>query len=599
MHSLITIVFLLLLPALTCQATKTDSLTALLNRADGENRITILQQLSREYRATDPQKSTEFARLELTESIKTGNRTLQAEAMNDLAVPLILMQRNNEAIKLLEESTRILDSLNNKSRYAMAMNSLGVAYSQYQSNEKALKCYLTVLPYYLETKDSLNAGKVLMNIGLLHERLKDPEEAIKASMQSLEIFTRLGNQKMVASVWVNMGLSLTTLGRFEEATQYLEKALEYYETQKHTFGMAVTMTNLGKLYKAKKKYDEAIMWFAKSLPLIRSIHNQWAEASVNVDLASIYSDQGKWNAAIQNLNQASALNGSSPDASLQAQIYNALYKVYDTLGNARLALDFFKKYSSLNDTLINLQKSRMIEELQLEYDINQKVSENNLLRKDIQAARVRQWILAAIILFVALVSVLIIIILYLKRRNLMLINDNAVQEKLVKEFELEKIQALNQLKAEENEKLQIEIQFKEQALVFQTMQRMELSNLNQSVYDKLQPFHLKISNQKDRRDFLQLLKSISTEAQSEPLADFQIMFNQLHKSFSEKLTNRCPNLSTIEMLVCSMLRINLSTKDIARLLNLTPASVDMIRHRIRQKLEVDPKQSLSSFMITL
>ncbi len=42
MHSLITIVFLLLLPALTCQATKTDSLTALLNSAGGENRIKIL-----------------------------------------------------------------------------------------------------------------------------------------------------------------------------------------------------------------------------------------------------------------------------------------------------------------------------------------------------------------------------------------------------------------------------------------------------------------------------------------------------------------------------------------------------------------------------
>lgn len=84
MHSLITIVFLLLLPALTCQATKTDSLTALLNSAGGENRIKILQQLSKEYQATDLQKSTEYARLEHTESIKTGNRMLQAEAMNDL-----------------------------------------------------------------------------------------------------------------------------------------------------------------------------------------------------------------------------------------------------------------------------------------------------------------------------------------------------------------------------------------------------------------------------------------------------------------------------------------------------------------------------------
>ena len=66
-----------------------------------------------------------------------------------------------------------------------------------------------------------------------------------------------------------------------------------------------------------------------------------------------------------------------------------------------------------------------------------------------------------------------------------------------------------------------------------------------------------------------------------------------------KETVRCSTLSRVELQVCSLLRINLSTKDIARLLNISVDSVDMNRHRIRTKLGLDPKDNLTGFLITL
>jgi DNA-binding CsgD family transcriptional regulator len=77
------------------------------------------------------------------------------------------------------------------------------------------------------------------------------------------------------------------------------------------------------------------------------------------------------------------------------------------------------------------------------------------------------------------------------------------------------------------------------------------------------------------------------------------MFSQLHKSFIDNLMARCSTLSRVELQVCSLLRINLSTKDITRLLNISVGSVDMCRHRIRQKLALDQKDNLTSLLITL
>ncbi|MEI8006715.1 MAG: tetratricopeptide repeat protein [Bacteroidota bacterium] len=587
-----------ILPHSYSQANK-DSLLMAVKTSTGEAKFKALKTLSIQFQQSDPVRSLEYARKENQLASELKNRSLEAEAMNDIGIILSMMQQNKQAIALLLESSRIYDSLSNRKGYAMVLTNLGIAWSQNGSFEKALKCYLDVIPFYQQNINKANLARVYMSLGLVYKQLNKYDLALSAGLQAKEIFAAEKNQRMLADISVNLGLTYTSLRRFPESEACFNEAMNYYSSSGNTFGMAVVSTNIAKMFKEKGDFSKAIEWFNKSLPLIRSINNAWAEASLFYDIANINITTGKWQDALTNLASSAHLNSLAGDQELQSQIYQSFYKVYDTLRQDRLALEYYKKYTNLHDTLLSLQKAKMIEELTIGFEITQKEAENLLLKKDIKTSRLRQGILAGTLAGGLILSVLIIILLVQKRKNLQLKKEQVEQEKRLKDIELEKIQVQAKLKEEELDKLQIEVQMKEQDLVYQTLQRIDLFQLNRSFQDKMNQFQNKIPNKKDQGDYIQALNDISREAGREPMADFEVMFKHLHKSFNENLLSRCSSLSRTELQVCALLRINLATKDIARLLNLSSSSVDMTRHRIRQKLELDQKQSLTSFLITL
>jgi DNA-binding CsgD family transcriptional regulator len=281
------------------------------------------------------------------------------------------------------------------------------------------------------------------------------------------------------------------------------------------------------------------------------------------------------------------------------QILEASYKVHDTLGQAGPALAYFKKYVTLRDTLMSVEKSKRIEELSIRIELFQKNEENLLLKQDMKTQKLKNWVLAGLSFFGFLISLLIIVILVQKRKNLLLKKSEAEQEHLLQKIEIENIRLENKMKEEELEKSQMEVQMKEQDLIFQTLLRLDLTQVNKSVQEKLLPFQYKFTSRSVQNDFVMAINEIVRDTGKDPLADFEFMFSQLHKSFIDNLMAHCSSLSRIELQVCSLLRINLSTKDIARLLNISMSGVDMCRHRIRQKLGLDPKDNLSGFLITL
>ncbi len=77
---------------------------------------------------------------------------------------------------------------------------------------------------------------------------------------------------------------------------------------------------------------------------------------------------------------------------------------------------------------------------------------------------------------------------------------------------------------------------------------------------------------------------------------FQMNINAQHSNFLHRLTESFPTMTENEKRLASMLRLNLSSKEIASILNISPKSVEMNRYRLRKKLKVDPKVNLSDFI---
>lgn len=69
---------------------------------------------------------------------------------------------------------------------------------------------------------------------------------------------------------------------------------------------------------------------------------------------------------------------------------------------------------------------------------------------------------------------------------------------------------------------------------------------------------------------------------------------QSNQRLQQQLKSRFPTLTSYDIRLCTYLKANLSTKEIATLLNITPDSVKKAKHRLRKKLEINPQTSLNA-----
>ena len=78
--------------------------------------------------------------------------------------------------------------------------------------------------------------------------------------------------------------------------------------------------------------------------------------------------------------------------------------------------------------------------------------------------------------------------------------------------------------------------------------------------------------------------------------DFTLHFEKVHPGFFVRLKGKYPSLTNRDQRICSYIRLGLSTKDIAGLVNITPESAEIGRVRLRKKMGLDRQVNLASFL---
>lgn len=80
---------------------------------------------------------------------------------------------------------------------------------------------------------------------------------------------------------------------------------------------------------------------------------------------------------------------------------------------------------------------------------------------------------------------------------------------------------------------------------------------------------------------------------------FEKNLMQSHEDFVNKLTHKFPQLTSKDIKLCIYLKMNLSSKEIAPLMNISFRGVELQRYRLRKKLGINAEISLTKFMINL
>lgn len=200
------------------------------------------------------------------------------------------------------------------------------------------------------------------------------------------------------------------------------------------------------------------------------------------------------------------------------------------------------------------------------------------------------WIAKFAYLTTFLIVVILLVILQRKKHKVetFILTEQKEKELKIKDKEIDKLY---------HEKLQTELNAKNDQLTSITMQLVKNKEFIQNVQNKISTT---IDKGGSTRELKRIIKTIDKELSDEDYWErFAYHFDQVHGNYLKKLSNKNIKLSPREIKLAAFLRMNMSSKEIAKILNITTRGVELARYRLRKKLNLPREQNLVEFLIDL
>ncbi|HMM12665.1 MAG TPA: hypothetical protein PKE03_11280, partial [Bacteroidales bacterium] len=166
--------------------------------------------------------------------------------------------------------------------------------------------------------------------------------------------------------------------------------------------------------------------------------------------------------------------------------------------------------------------------------------------------------------FILVISLLIIsglsfAVLYFRSKKILYQQGLKLAEVEKEKFkaQTEVLELENKLKAKEIERICCETDLLRQEIAIQSVKQTNTLLMNQTIREKLSPYQYLFTRKRDQDAFAADLHALCSEAERDPMSDFETMFSQMHHGFFEKLIQIDSSFTRSELQVCALLRMNL------------------------------------------
>jgi DNA-binding CsgD family transcriptional regulator len=126
------------------------------------------------------------------------------------------------------------------------------------------------------------------------------------------------------------------------------------------------------------------------------------------------------------------------------------------------------------------------------------------------------------------------------------------------------------------------------------------NELISSISQDLKNYVSLLKSEKEQKLFVPLMNKLNIELKDKNKDEsYSDQFNAAYPGYLESLINYHPQLSASELKVCTFLRLNLNSKEISEILNISVRSVESRRYRLRKKLKLSKETDLVNYLISL
>lgn len=444
----------------------------------------------------------------------------------------------SQALEYHQQANRIFSQLNEKSLLADNLNDLGIIYYQNMDRKASRKQYDQAMRLYQVLNDKVGLGETYGNIGHLYEKQE----------------------------------------RYDSAFYYQRKALTAYSNADHKGGMGKIYENLGSIYEDLEQYDSARVYFDRSLVLYKAVNNQVSSIEVINNIGDILRKTGNYSAGLVYSRQALQMSVETRNEYQQASAYRDIAKSMNLMGRNDSAYHYMELSRKYLLNIYSDQNNRQMSFLQIIYDTD---------KKNDEIARLENGHKVNMIISVAVVVVIVLLVvmglLTISRQRLKLRENTAI---------VEKNEQLNRAQQEQ-------LELKSRELTTHTLQVIQHNQFLESMRSKLDEM---ISDDKrdQKKQLQQLVKQINQNINhDQQWKDFTMVFEQLHQSFFDNLKSYCEDLTVNDIRLIALLKMNMSSKDMAAIFGISQDSLRVARYRLRKKLNIEEGDNLTSFIQTI
>jgi tetratricopeptide (TPR) repeat protein len=338
------------------------------------------------------------------------------------------------------------------------------------------------------------------------------------------------------------------------------------------------------------------------LKIKKAIRNKKGIVWTLSNISSVYSDMGEYDKAIKFYLQ-------SLDIAIEIGLVNQILHSYDDLselfsvkGDFENAYKYSRLYVGLKDSVFNENKVKIIEEIQTKYETEKKENENDILKKDVKHRKKVQLLLFIIISGLFIIAISLFFLFRIKNKSLrkskLLYRQQQKLTKLElknKEMEKQRLEELIYAEQKINNLQQDKIKNKNRELSTVTLHILNKNKILSEIKNEIG--NMCKDNENDISQFRRITNLIDGNiVLDQDWEQFKKHFEEVHKGFFQKLITNFPELTNNDLRLCAYLKINLSTKEVARLLNVTTAAIKKSRQRLRKKLRLESEEDLTSYL---
>lgn len=512
------------------------------------------------------------------------------------------MNNKNHAksIELLTQAKTIANKNHWPKQEFLALNNIGANYYLLLDYGEALNQYLEAYKLALKDLDANHEMIVLNNIAILYSKEKKFNKAEEYFYKAYKIAEEKNDSLKVGLYGINLATVAIETNDLAKAEKYvhialprLKKAPEILKT-----GQIIKARTylLREDYKTAKKIILEILPQLDKPELSDHLNSAWMILSI------IYEKEGNIDSAIR----YAKLIGDSAYANIENKIdsYNRLTELYRLKNENDTAFLYKDSIISAKDSLNQIKNGKLFENSQIKFELQKFQNELSESQANLESERRSYLTILAITLSLLLMSFWAFRNYFIKlkqrkiiaERNQQIMELELEKEKNLKHLWEQKFQESEELSFLEKQKLKIEIENKNRQLASKAL---SISTRNELIEDIINSISAEtiVSRNKELKTRIQELKIHLKKDNNKD--EFFAHFEEINNGFLSALQEKHPELNPNDIRFLSYIFMNLTTKEIASLLNITFEACRKRKARIIRKMNLPENINIYTYLSSI